>query len=194
MQRTPRSFIKNAKERKNVAFFWKEHLPNPAVYFPIFLSSLLLDNSLLSFLFISLHSCLLSYLTTVLSAHLSFLNILVFSLTSRESSQLPYHFPTFLSSFLLLNSHLSFLFTFLLSCLLSYSISKQASLLPVQFPPRLSSLLYFTILVSAAHFHCACSYCFTHFITTSCPFPSWMSFFTFLLSSQLIFHFLPILF
>ena len=29
MQRTPRSFIKNAKERKNVAFFWKEHLPNP---------------------------------------------------------------------------------------------------------------------------------------------------------------------
>ena len=24
-----RSFEKNAKERKNVAFFWKEHMPNP---------------------------------------------------------------------------------------------------------------------------------------------------------------------
>ena len=30
MQRTPRSFIKNGKERKNVAFFWKERMPNPA--------------------------------------------------------------------------------------------------------------------------------------------------------------------
>ena len=29
-QRTPRSFIKNAKERKNVAFFWKERMPFPA--------------------------------------------------------------------------------------------------------------------------------------------------------------------
>ena len=29
MQRTKHSFIKNAKERKNVAFFWKEHMPNP---------------------------------------------------------------------------------------------------------------------------------------------------------------------
>ena len=31
MQRTPHSFIKNAKEHKNVAFFWKERLPNPAL-------------------------------------------------------------------------------------------------------------------------------------------------------------------
>ena len=30
-QRTPRSFIKKGKERKNVAFFWKERMPNPAV-------------------------------------------------------------------------------------------------------------------------------------------------------------------
>ena len=29
MQRTKRSFIKNAKERKNVALFWKERMPNP---------------------------------------------------------------------------------------------------------------------------------------------------------------------
>ena len=29
-QRTPHSFKKNTKERKNVAFFWKERLPNPA--------------------------------------------------------------------------------------------------------------------------------------------------------------------
>ena len=27
MQRTPRSFIKNRKERKNAAFFWKECMP-----------------------------------------------------------------------------------------------------------------------------------------------------------------------
>ena len=31
MQRTPRSFLKNAKECKNVAFFWKKRMPNPAV-------------------------------------------------------------------------------------------------------------------------------------------------------------------
>ena len=30
MQRTLRSFIKNVKERENVAFFWKERMPNPA--------------------------------------------------------------------------------------------------------------------------------------------------------------------
>ena len=29
MQKTFRSFIKNGKERKNVAFFWKERVPNP---------------------------------------------------------------------------------------------------------------------------------------------------------------------
>ena len=29
MQRRPRSFIKNGKERKNIAFFWKERMPNP---------------------------------------------------------------------------------------------------------------------------------------------------------------------
>ena len=29
MQRTPHSFIKHAKECKNVAFFWKERSPNP---------------------------------------------------------------------------------------------------------------------------------------------------------------------
>ena len=29
MQRTPHSFIKNTKECKKVAFFWKEHKPNP---------------------------------------------------------------------------------------------------------------------------------------------------------------------
>ena len=34
MQRTPHSFIKIAKERKNVAFFWKEHMPNPAFFIP----------------------------------------------------------------------------------------------------------------------------------------------------------------
>ena len=28
-QRSFRSFIKNGKERKNVAFFWKERIPNP---------------------------------------------------------------------------------------------------------------------------------------------------------------------
>ena len=28
-----RSFIKNAKERKNIAFFWKEYLPNPGQRF-----------------------------------------------------------------------------------------------------------------------------------------------------------------
>ena len=28
MQRMPRSFIKNVKERKNIAFFWKDRLPN----------------------------------------------------------------------------------------------------------------------------------------------------------------------
>ena len=27
-QRTKRSFIKNAKERKNIAFFWKERMPH----------------------------------------------------------------------------------------------------------------------------------------------------------------------
>ena len=32
MQRTLRSFINNVKERKNVAFFWKELMPNPAVF------------------------------------------------------------------------------------------------------------------------------------------------------------------
>ena len=32
MQRTPRSFIKNVKERKNVAFFWKKRMLNPAKY------------------------------------------------------------------------------------------------------------------------------------------------------------------
>ena len=32
MQRTPHSFIKNGKECKNVAFFWKERMPNPVVY------------------------------------------------------------------------------------------------------------------------------------------------------------------
>ena len=33
--RTLRSFEKKAKERKNVAFFWKERLPNPAcILFP----------------------------------------------------------------------------------------------------------------------------------------------------------------
>ena len=26
-----RSFIKNGKEHKNVAFFWKERMPNPAI-------------------------------------------------------------------------------------------------------------------------------------------------------------------
>ena len=31
MQRTPHSFIKNVKERKNVAFFWKERMPNPVI-------------------------------------------------------------------------------------------------------------------------------------------------------------------
>ena len=30
MQRSPGSFIKNLKERKNVVFFWKERMPNPA--------------------------------------------------------------------------------------------------------------------------------------------------------------------
>ena len=29
MQRMPHSFIKNGKECKNVAFFWKERMPNP---------------------------------------------------------------------------------------------------------------------------------------------------------------------
>ena len=29
MQRMFRSFEKNAKERENVAFFWKERMPNP---------------------------------------------------------------------------------------------------------------------------------------------------------------------
>ena len=29
MQRTFHSFEKNAKERENVAFFWKERMPNP---------------------------------------------------------------------------------------------------------------------------------------------------------------------
>ena len=29
MQRAPHAFIKNEKERKNVAFFWKEQMPNP---------------------------------------------------------------------------------------------------------------------------------------------------------------------
>ena len=33
MQRMPRSFMKNAKERKNVTFFWKELLPNPEYCF-----------------------------------------------------------------------------------------------------------------------------------------------------------------
>ena len=28
-QKMFRSFIKNGKERKNVAFFWKERMPNP---------------------------------------------------------------------------------------------------------------------------------------------------------------------
>ena len=32
MQRMPNSFIKNAKECKNVAFFWKEHMPNPDIW------------------------------------------------------------------------------------------------------------------------------------------------------------------
>ena len=31
MQRTKWSFIKNTKERKNVAFFWKECMLNPAL-------------------------------------------------------------------------------------------------------------------------------------------------------------------
>ena len=30
MQKMFRSFIKNGKERKNVAFLWKERVPNPA--------------------------------------------------------------------------------------------------------------------------------------------------------------------
>ena len=30
MQRTPHSYLKNGKERKNVALFWKERMPNPA--------------------------------------------------------------------------------------------------------------------------------------------------------------------
>ena len=30
MQKTFRSFIKNGKERKNIEFFWKEWVPNPA--------------------------------------------------------------------------------------------------------------------------------------------------------------------
>ena len=29
MQKMFRSFIKNGKERKNIAFFWKERVPNP---------------------------------------------------------------------------------------------------------------------------------------------------------------------
>ena len=29
MQRMFRSFEKNTKERENVAFFWKERMPNP---------------------------------------------------------------------------------------------------------------------------------------------------------------------
>ena len=32
MQKMFRSFIKNGKERKNIAFFWKEGVPNPALY------------------------------------------------------------------------------------------------------------------------------------------------------------------
>ena len=30
MQKTFHSFIKNEKERKYIAFFWKERVPNPA--------------------------------------------------------------------------------------------------------------------------------------------------------------------
>ena len=36
MQRTFRSFIKNGNESKNVAFFWKERMPNPAYCFQTF--------------------------------------------------------------------------------------------------------------------------------------------------------------
>ena len=36
MQRTPRSFIKNGKERKNAAFFWKELMPNRVQWFSTF--------------------------------------------------------------------------------------------------------------------------------------------------------------
>ena len=34
MQKTFHSFIKNGKERKNVAFFKKEQMPNPAEKYP----------------------------------------------------------------------------------------------------------------------------------------------------------------
>ena len=35
-QRTPHSFIKNGKESKNVAFFWKEWMPNPVQFILFF--------------------------------------------------------------------------------------------------------------------------------------------------------------
>ena len=76
---------------------WQQSSQFP-VHFPPLLSSLLLDNSPLSLLIIPQHSCFFSYFSRVISASLSFPNILVFSLTSQQSSQLPVHFPPLLSS------------------------------------------------------------------------------------------------
>ena len=44
MQRTTHSFIKNEKELKNAAFFWKEQMPNPAQYYIYTLNKGCLDS------------------------------------------------------------------------------------------------------------------------------------------------------
>ena len=86
MQRMPRSFIKNIKERKKVAFFWKEQMPNPGS----------LGNTSLLELVLNLSSSLMTTVSWVSLSHLFLLVHFLHLVISLQVRQLDFTYIVFI--------------------------------------------------------------------------------------------------